>query len=166
MRPARGVLTRVAACLLVAVVVSGCQVEGAVFRTDKRLTFLVPEARQEVSLPLTVSWGWDDEADRPARFALLVDIAPPAPGKTLETLVDDPGCRAFPDCVRQWFAEHGVYETAETSFVLKAVARRVNVPHSEQRFHELAIVLLDEAGRRTGEANWSREFFLPAPTSP
>jgi hypothetical protein len=162
----RKVPARLAACLLVAAGISGCRVEGAVFRTDERLTFLSPEARQEVSLPLTVSWRWDDEAKRPARFALVVDTAPPAPGKSLESLVDDPGCRAVPDCVRQWFPEHGVYETTETSFVLEAVARRVNVPRSEQRFHELTIVLLDEEGRRTGEANWSREFFLPAPTIP
>lgn len=140
---------------------ASCAAQGLAFRQDKRVDIVAPRDRAEVSLPFEVRWtvrDFDVEGPGSGSFGLLIDRAPPAPGRTLESMVDDePGCLPAEGCPdADYLAERGIFKTKRTSHVVERL-RDVGVEGRRER-HEVTIVLLDRAGRRLGESAFSVEF--------
>ena len=152
-------MRRAAIVLALALLTSGCGVSGLAFRQDDRLSFVTPEDRAEITLPLTVEWEVEDfEVGRGAgSFAVFVDRAPQPPGKTLDWLArDDDSCRAEDGCPdEQWFAERDVFRTTDRQLTIEQLPARTD---DRRELHEVTVVLLDEQGRRVGETGWTLEF--------
>lgn len=140
----------VAACLATA----GCGVEGLGFMNDHRVDIVHPRDRASVSLPVTIRWEVDDYD---GRFAVLVDRAPPRPGRSLESLLrNDTDCRAADGCPdAERMASSYIFVTASTELVLEQVPKHRG-PGRE--LHEAVIVLLDDDGRRDGESAFRVQF--------
>lgn len=148
----------VAIVLVLAVVASGCGFSGLSFRQDDRLSFLSPDDRAEVTLPLTVRWEVDDfDVPDDGYYAVFVDRAPQPPGKTLAWLArDDDACRAEDGCPDlAWFDQHDVVPTTETEVTIERLPARSD---DRREFHEVTVVLVDADGRRIGETGWTLEF--------
>lgn len=149
------------AALVVALVLStsACSVRGVAFRQDDRLSFVTPDDRAEITLPLTVQWEVEDfeVGDGAGSFAVFVDRAPQPPGKTLEWLArDDDTCRAQDGCPdEEWFAQHDVFRTTDRELTIEQLPARSD---DRRELHEVTVVLLDEDGRRVGETGWTLEF--------
>jgi hypothetical protein len=140
-------------------VTSGCGYSNLAFRQDDRLSFVTPEDRAEVTLPLTVRWTVEDFEVGPdgGSFAVFVDRAPQPPGKPLEWLArDDDSCRVADGCPDDdWYAMRDVYPTTEEELTIDQLPSRSD---DRRELHEVTVVLLDEDGRRVGETGWTREF--------
>ena len=151
-------MRRAALLVVLALVANGCAVTGIAFRQDDRLSFESPGDRDEVTLPVTVTWSVED-FDVPADggFAVFVDRSPQPPGKTLEWLArNDDSCRADDGCPdAEWFAQRDVFPTTETSFTIDRLPARTD---DRREFHEVTVVLVDGDGRRIGETGWTLEF--------
>ena len=144
--------------VLLAVLTSGCAVRGIAFREDDRLTFTSPGDRDEVTLPVTVTWDVEDfDVPEDGSFAVFVDRAPQPPGKTLEWLArNDDSCRSTDGCPgAEWFAERDVYPTTETEITIERLPARTD---DRRELHEVTVVLVDGDGRRIGETGWTVEF--------
>jgi len=161
------------AVVSLALIAGSCTTRGLAFREDRRLAFLTPGHREEVTLPVTVSWtmspdfvltGLDGSATHDTGlFAVLVDVDAPPPGEGLDWFSrDDANCQRLADCPSaDWFRERGVFATTDTRLVLDAVRPLRGVETTRQRdFHEVTVVLLDGRGRRIGESSWTRVFKL------
>lgn len=152
-------MRRVALVLALALVGSGCGVSGLAFRQDDRLSFVTPEDRAEITLPLTVAWEVEDfEVGTSAgSFAVFVDRAPQPPGKTLDWLArDDDTCRVEDGCPdEQWFADRDVFRTTDRELTIEQLPARSD---DRRELHEVTVILLDEQGRRVGETGWTLEF--------
>lgn len=149
---------RLARALLgLALITGACSTEGLAFRQDTRLDIVAPADRALVTLPVDVRWEVRDQG-LTGPFAVLVDRAPPAPGRTLASLVsDEPGCvpsQGCPDAA--YLAERNIFRTTATSFRVERV-RDDGVEGRRER-HEVTVVLLDAEGRRRGESAFSVEF--------
>ena len=110
--------------LVCVLAVAGCRADELQFKNDRRLTFVTPDAYDEVTVPLTIGWTMDDfeatgldGSTDPGQgaFAVFVDRAPMPVGKDLAWVGrNDPACKRNPDCPdEQYLAEHGVYVTTE-----------------------------------------------------
>jgi hypothetical protein len=144
--------------LSIAVLTSGCAVNGLSFVIDDRVEIVRPTSNEELTLPLTVTWTVDDYD---GYFAVFFDRSPVRPNQNLRSLVprDDP-CRIDDACPDEaWLAAHGVYVTRTTSLTIPNLADRRDSSHAKDR-HDLTIVLLDSTGKRQGEAAFSREFIV------
>ena len=148
-----------------------CGTSGLSFVQDERITISAPEDRARVELPLTVRWEVEDfeitgptgrATDDAGYFGVLVDRAPPPPGRDLEWLLrDDVVCSANPECPDEaYLAARDIYSTAETSIVIDQVPEPARGERSRE-FHEVTVVLLDGTGRRIGESAFGVEFELP-----
>ncbi len=146
----------------VIVVLTGCGLHGLDFFQDDRVEIVAPEDAETVALPVVVEWTVKDltiaSPERPGgSFVVFVDREPMRPGQSLAALVDD-ACEQREGCPDQdWFVERGIYPTTETSVVLETVPKRRGEPGGDE-VHEATIVLLDEEGRRSGEAAFSVTF--------
>jgi len=154
---------RLVPLLVVALLSSGCAVRGIAFRQDDRLTFTSPGDRDEVTLPVTVTWeveGFDVPDD--GSYAVFVDRSPQPPGKTLEWLArNDDTCRADDGCPNAaWFAERDVFTTTETEHTIERLPARTD---DRREMHEVTVVLLDAEGRRIGETGWTLELQVERP---
>lgn len=156
---------RVRALLVViGLLAPACGMRGLSFVTDDRVDITAPRDRSAVVLPLKVEWTVDDFAvgDTAGSFGVLVDQAPPRPGKTLPWLFRDRDvCRGDTGtrlcATRAFLAERNVFSTTRTSFTVERVDRFTG--NDRRRvFHEVTVVLLDEHGRRVGEGAWSVQF--------
>lgn len=148
--------------LLALPALSGCA-DGLQFKNDHRLTFSTPEAREQVTAPVTVRWSMDDfesvgldgssEPDRGV-FAVFVDRAPMPVGKDLRWLFrDDSTCTSNPACPDPTLlATNDVHVTTEPSLVLDQLPRVQEVAGEEP--HDITVVLLDGQGRRLTESAW------------
>lgn len=153
---------------LIALVAAACVPEGLAFVKDDRVEIVAPQGHTTVSLPLTIDWevegfeitGPTGEASKDSGyFAVFVDATPVPPEKTLEWMVrDDPVCLNTPGCPdRTYLADRGVHTTTETSLTLKRLPDLDAYQGHET--HEVAIILLDGAGRRVTENAWHVTFF-------
>lgn len=152
-------MTALLAVVAVAATLPGCAVEGLAFRKDERLRIENLEDRSTIDIPFDLRFSFDgDLADTGASaFAVLVDWTPPAPGRTLESLLeDDPACRATEGCPDGYLERNRIVVTTDTALVLDNVP--VGTDRQERRgFHEVTIVLVDADGRRVGETSaWAR----------
>jgi hypothetical protein len=154
-RPRR--LTPAAGLLLTCLALAGCVPQGLAFRVDDRLTFVSPEDRSTVSLPVVIDWEVRDvDVDS---FAVFVDRAPMPPNETLRWLArKDTTCRADDGCPDQdYLSSRGVYTTTETELVLEQVPRTTDREDRKER-HRAVVVLLDSEGRRIGESAFEVAF--------
>ena len=141
--------------VVVALLSSGCAVRGIAFRQDDRLSFVSPGDRDEVTLPVTVSWEVEDfDVPEDGSFAVFVDRAPQPPGKTLEWLArNDDTCRPDDGCPgEEWFAQRDIYLTTETEHTIDRLPARTD---DRREMHEITVVLVDRDGRRVGETGWT-----------
>lgn len=157
-RPFRLALAAVALLALPA-----CGFRGLSFVQDERVDITRPDDRDEVVLPLRVTWTVEDFAVGPGRgsFGVLVDRTPPRPGKDLGWIFrGDPACKGTSAslCAKpEFLAQRNVFRTTARSLTIAQVARLAGSQTGRQ-FHEVTVVLLDEAGRRVGEGSWSAQF--------
>jgi hypothetical protein len=139
-----------------AVVLHGCAVDGLAFVEDKRVRLVSPGANDTVRLPFELRWT---ATDVDGSFAVFFDRAPIRPGRSLRALVPEGDvCRTDPACPdAAWLEERDVYVTTETRLVVEHLADQRDNTRQDDR-HDVTIVLLDERGRRNGEAAFTREF--------
>lgn len=153
---------------LLAVTSTACVPQGLSFRVDKRVHIESPKDRSEVSLPITLTWtvhGFPLKtplSDKGGSFAVFIDTAPMPPGKGLAWIArDDPTCTKVPTCPdAAYLADHGVYETTQTSLVVKALPPSTVSSGSKHDRHRAVIVLLDDNGKRLGETAFDVTFDL------
>lgn len=155
MRTGRRFLVGVAAMALLG---SGCAVNGLSFVEDERVHDLRPRSGETVQLPFELTWS---VRDFDGRFGVFVDRAPMKPGRGLDSLVpeDDP-CRSDPACPdAKWFADRGVFVVDQPRLPFEVLPDRRKNHRSKDR-HEVVIVLLDREGRRVGEATFVTELIV------
>lgn len=152
-------MRRAALVVALALVTGGCGVSNLAFRQDDRLSFVLPDDRAEITLPLTVQWEVEDFeiGEGAGSFAVFVDRAPQPPGETLDWLArDDDSCRGEDGCPdAAWFADRDVFPTTERELTIERLPARTD---DRREMHEVTVILLDEEGRRVGETGWSIEF--------
>ena len=155
-----------AAVLTIALLLSpGCAVRGLEFVEDTRVDIVAPKDRAEVRLPVTLRWTVEDFEVGPGQgsFGVLVDRAPPRPGKTLAWLFrGDVGCKGAGAALcasPRVLADRAIFATTETSLTLEQVPRLAG-NEAQRQLHEATVVLLDRHGRRIGESAWSVQFEL------
>lgn len=147
--------------LALAVLATGCRLDGLQFRTDDRVTWQL-EDRSVVSLPLTLRWELEDfemvGADGSARedagyVAIFLDRHPQPPSAPLTDLAeDDDSCLAIHGCPdTDWFTQRGVYPVEEGQTL---VLDRLPAPEDPDRRdrRDFTLVLLDGRGHRIGES--------------
>jgi len=138
-----------------------CAVTGLNFVEDDRIDLVAPGDRDEVRLPVGVQWTADDGlADEIGSYAVLIDRAPPPPGRSVAWLFrDDDACANRVGCPdAQYLADRGVYVTSETSIVVERIPRLAS--EGRHDLHEATVILLDRQAERIGESAWSVEFEL------
>ena len=151
-------MKRAALVLALVLLANGCATRGIAFRQDDRLSFVAPDDRAEISLPVTVQWKVDDfDVPTDGSYAVFVDRAPQPSGKTLDWLArNDDACRSATTCPdASWFNQRNVYPTTNTSMKIERLPARSD---NRREFHEVTVVLVDRNGRRIGETGWTLEF--------
>lgn len=135
-----------------------CAPSGLSFVQDDRLDFEAPSANETVSLPFEVRWTIEDYD---GSFAVFFDRSPIRPNQPLRSVVPDGDpCLARPTCPdAAWLAEQDVYVTAGTVVVIEDLPDRRDNSRQQDR-HDLAIVFVDEEGKRIGESVFTREFIV------
>ncbi len=162
--------------LAACVALSGCVPQGLAFRVDERLTFLAPENRSAVTLPVTLDWeirDFDvvDPGSEPREdagyFAVFVDRSPVPPNESLRWLArKDNSCREDDGCPDQEYLNaRGVYPTTETELVLAQLPRTSDREDRKER-HRAVVVLLDAEGKRIGESSFEILFDLDRSSTP
>jgi hypothetical protein len=153
---------------------AGCatSLSGLDFRTDKRLSFTEPHSREQVKLPVHLTWTMKDftvvaaGSQPPTKtagyFAIFLDGTPIKPGQSMRAEAHgDPTCESNPKCPsRGYLAERQIYTTDKTSYVLHNV---LPLSNNDQRvqLHAAVVVLMDTSGRRIGESSWEIDFRVP-----
>lgn len=161
-------LPQVAGLLVACAAVAGCVPQGLAFRVDDRLTFVSPEDRATVSLPVTLDWeirDFDvvDPGSAPREdagyFAVFVDRSPMPPTEPLSWVArDDTSCREDDGCPDEdYLNARGIYTTTETELVLEQVPRTTDDEDRKER-HRAVVVLLDGDGHRIGESAFEIAF--------
>ena len=154
---------RLSLAIVALLALPACGFRGLSFVQDERVDITHPGDRDEVALPLRVTWTVEDFTVGPGKgsFGVLVDRTPPQPGKTLGWIFrGDAACKgtSAPLCAkRDFLAQRNVFRTTARSFTITQVARLAG-SQSGRQFHEVTVVLLDEAGKRVGEGAWSAQF--------
>lgn len=159
-----------AAIISIAILCSGCafgRLSSMQFRQDRRVRITSPKAHTTVPVPFVLRWTVKDfEVTGPTKaasrdagyFAVFVDRAPVAPGRTLVDVArGDPHCteaRGCPDA--KYLADHWVFTTERTSLTVDRLPEKNTTQRTEA--HELTIVFLDGSGRRIGESAWRLQF--------
>lgn len=142
-----------------SVLAAGCGFGGLAFRQDDRLSFVTPDDRSEMRLPLTVQWEVEDfdVGAGAGSFAVFVDRAPQPPGKTLTWLArNDDSCRPENSCPdAEWFAEREIFPTTDYELTIERLPARTD---DRREWHEVTVVLIDQDGQRVGETGWTIEF--------
>ena len=154
---------------LMAVLVSGCSFTGLSLVVDDRLTFVAPQDRAAVDLPVTIEWEVEDFTVTTTRdaedvsgeagyFGVFIDRTPQPPGEDLQWFAkDDEDCKRDPECPDDdYFSVRGIHTTTKTSFAIAQLPRPVD--SNRREFHEVTVVLLDPDGVRIGESAWTIDF--------
>jgi hypothetical protein len=156
--------------LLVTTALSSCAIHGLAFEEDNRLHFVQPRGRQQVTLPVTISWNIADfvvagpghrtASSHEGYFAVFVDRAPIRPDQTLRAVAgNDETCLHDPQCPDQeYLASRGVYVTTNDTVVLPTLPALSG--RETNQLHEVTVVLMNSAGHRIGESAWYIDFWL------
>lgn len=140
------------------------------FAQDRRIEFVSPARNGKVTLPLTVAWKLREGAAVGrdiGSFAVFFDVEPQAPQQPLSRLArGDIDCERTPGCPDEaYFEQRGIYVTKDTELVVDDLLplAGVDIEKGDRDVHDVTIVVLDERGRRTSEAFWSRTFEIVHP---
>jgi hypothetical protein len=142
---------------LLCTVLGGCS--GLSFHADEATRVVSPAPQARVTLPFTVSW----QAPAGAVFAVFVDQAPMPAGRDLRWLArGDSSCLHVPTCPdANWLAAHEVFVSDSGSVQVTAVSTELNGGRRRSDGgHRIAVVRLDGAGRRIGEAVSTRVVYV------
>ena len=173
-RPVSRPATALALAALCALL-SGCVPQGLAFRVDDRLTFLSPEDRSTVTLPVTldgeirdfdvVDPGAEPREDA-GYFAVFVDRTPMPPNEDLRWIArKDDSCREEDGCPdEEYLNARGIYPTTETELTLQQLPRIGDEERKER--HRAVVVLLDVEGKRIGESAFEILFDLDRSVTP
>lgn len=130
---------------------TSCATSGLAFRQDDRLQLVELRDRDTITLPYQLDFTFDGELPAPATaFAVLVDWTPPAPGDALTELFDDdPACSGPLGCPDGYLERNRIHVVTDGPVMI------TDVPAGNGRgdFHEVTVVLVDDAGRRVGETS-------------
>jgi len=152
-----------------SLILSGCVPQGLAFKVDERLTFLSPEDRSTVRLPLTLDWemrdfditppGTGEPSEDAGYFAVFIDASPVPPGEQLRWIArKDSSCRAADGCPdTEYLQARGIYTTTDTRLVLDQLPRTNDAEDRRER-HRATVILLDAAGARIGESAFEVTF--------
>ena len=148
--------------LAILAALTACRFDGLAFREDRAFRVTKPESRATVDPPVILEWTRPSapEAARATRFAVLVDRSPQPPGKTVDYVFrNDRACLDAKACRSQNFLNsRGIYLSADSSYRLPTIGRRLDAPKGLEDLHEVSIVPLDERGRRIGGSSAFVEF--------
>jgi len=138
---------------------SACRSTGLVFRADRSLQIVNPVQNALVTLPLRLRWTTTSLPPGAKRYAIFVDRAPVRPGRSLRDIADST-CQRLPGCPDETYLEQrNVYETSAPTLMLASLPdQRARNRTSARDVQELTIVVLDDQGRRIGEAFYSVSF--------
>ena len=135
-------------------VVSACTGNDFLFSKDQRVQIKTPRSMQLVSTPFSLKWTSTFGAG--TRFAVFVDQAPMAPGNTVKSVLPE-SCKVDPECPTPSYLEQ--------NFIFETDSHTVAIPEvppvtggATWSFHTATVVLLDRAGRRIGDFNYTVEF--------
>ncbi len=152
--------------LVAAALLAGCSVNNINFQQDERVEIVQPRDREDVRLPLTIEWIFEDSrlaaqsGEDGVLFGVFVDRSPMAPGQDVTSLADEE-CRRVAGCPdSEWLRQRNVYLTSGTSLPVETITQPVGGPRRDRELHKVVIVLLDQQQRRVGESAFSVEFFL------
>ncbi len=139
---------------------TGCGVNGLMFKEDNRINITVPQDRADISMPVVIRWKVKELPATVDSYAVFVDSAPQPTGRDLYYLFrKQPGCLPSQGCPRREdLAQRGIYETTETYVTLDAVAQRLDATQGLEDLHTIVVILLDEKKRRIGETAGRVEF--------
>jgi len=153
--------------MVVLALLAGACTDGLAFRQDQRVSIESPRYREKVPVPVTLEWSVDDELqaalDAPdggvAGFAVLVDLGPQPAGEPMSYYArDDDSCRASDGCPDlAYLADRGIFTTRATRITIDHLRPRrdVDLAAGHRDTHEVTLILLDERGRRIGQAAWT-----------
>lgn len=143
--------------LVVASLLLGACGDSVAFVRDDRITIELPTALQHVQAPFEIRWS--DDGEKPAAYAVFVDRDPIGPGDSLKALAEE-ACDGRPGCdTPAFFSSRRIHVTTEPRVEVATLTPLGGTGgRSKHRVHQATIVLLDDDGRRTGEASWSVEF--------
>lgn len=146
-----------AAVLALVVALTSCSARGLAFRTDHAVDIVSPLSRQEVQLPVRLTWH--SRLAKGAFYAAFIDRAPIRPGQSLAVLADD-SCQRTPRCPDlQYLRDRDVFVTDGDSLLLDSLPQKPSSARASARDrHTATIVRLDSRGRRVGEAAYIVEF--------
>jgi len=152
---------RIAVLGVVAVMSSGagaCSVHGLSFVQDDRIDITQPAGGATISLPFDLTWS---SKGFHGTYAVFFDRPPMRPGRTLLSLVPpQDSCRTDPACpTADWLSSRQVHVTRRTALHVDQLPELRSSNRAADR-HEVTIVLLDEDGRRMGEAAFTRDFIV------
>lgn len=152
-------LRRLTTALVAVVLLGGCAFSGLSFRIDDRLTFVHPQDREQVTLPLTVDW---EVTDFPAdgSFVAFVDRSPMPPNQPVEWFAkDDETCRPADGCPdAEYLSSRNIFPTTESELTIENLPPPPSDQAARREFHEVTVVLVDAEGKRIGESAFSVEF--------
>jgi len=134
-----GTVLAAALTVVAAVLVSGCG-QGLIFRETPTITLLNPTEESVQTLPLTVRWTPVAGAPVPAKYGVFIDTTPPAPGETIDKDLFDAEVKR-------------VFVTTSLEQVVAEITRINTVLDEDKDKHEIAVVGLDESGRRIDESS-------------
>jgi hypothetical protein len=138
-------------------ITSGCDVA---LPQRAQIRFVSPSPMAESELPLELRW----EADHipPGGFAVFVDRAPLATGRSLRSLADrerDEACLARAACPdEEWLRARRVYLTQSTTVTVDVV----DDARGSGGVHRISVIPLDAEGRRDSEMGASIEIVVKA----
>ena len=141
---------------------SACGTSGLAFKQDRRVDIVAPHERSKVTLPVDIAWTAKNVTEG---FAVLVDQAPPRPGRTLGSIFSGADtCRGKEGrqlCEQSNFlSQRNVFRTTANQFRIEQVPR-LQGNDKKRQFHEVTLILVDSNGRRVGESAWSVQIEVP-----
>ena len=152
-------LRRAVVGAVLAAALTGCG--DLAFLVDERVTITAPRDREQVTLPVTVTWdvrdftitdpGTGPVSKDSGYFGVFVDQSPVPPGKKLDWIArNDDGCKPSEGCPdANYFRSLGVFTTTDTRLVIDRLSRHSG---TDKERHTAIVVFLDSEGRRIGES--------------
>ncbi|MHB8465749.1 MAG: hypothetical protein ACYDD7_13075 [Acidimicrobiales bacterium] len=146
-----------------ALALSACNGVDPLLKRGKAVTFRAPRNGAAVTLPVTVRWS--GTLPRGGSYGVMIDAAPPPPGKSIWSLVSDKvGCFSVQLChTEQNLQAHGADFTSASSYEFSDTTFATG---SRRGHHEVTIVILDRDLRRVDENAYTVAFNVGRSVAP
>jgi hypothetical protein len=163
------VLLTVLCGVLVAVLCTGCAVNGLAFKANDSVKILSPVDQSTAHLPLHVRWASSIPAKENVEYAVFLDSSPMAPGQNfLDWIPSDDPCHQERGCPNtQWLNQHFIYVTTRkhvTIPLLPPPSNQTDAAEVRNSYHVTIVLLNKKTGRRLGESAWSSTVVVSQPT--